>query len=248
MSEGFEATFEVRKSGANLLRLSGALDENSGLDALLHEVKPGRLALHLGNVQNFTDAGMRALVAWLATLDARGVKVDLIACSPRIVHAFNEDSQLARQARVKSIQVVYYCRKCKRDNLLVVPIAEVQKAGGAAPHRACETCVGPLIMVEDPKRYFEFVVHLPRRSAVSYDLTYEQIARGSGLRIPTQPMLTVKPSTLSTFQMLMAKKQQTTSIGPTTTTATTTDRAYIVALAIMLLFSVCGVAAMFLLL
>lgn len=44
-------------------------------------------------------------------------------------------------------------------------------------------------MVEDPKRYFELVVHLPRRSAVSYELTYEQIARGSGLRIPTQPVV-----------------------------------------------------------
>ena len=244
MSEGFAATFETRKSGANLLRLSGALDENSGLDALLHEVKPGRLALHLGNVQNFNDAGMRSLIAWLATLDARSVKVDLIACSPQIVHAFNDDSQLARQARVKSVQVVYHCAKCNRDDTLVVPIVEVQRAGSAAPHRACERCVGRLDMIENPKRYFEFVAHLPRRSAVSYDLSYEQIARGSGLRIPTQPMLTVKPSTLLTFQSLMAKKHRTPSIGPTTTT----DRAYIVAIAIMLAFSVCGVVAMFFLL
>lgn len=244
MSQGFEATFEVRKSGANLLRLSGALDETNGLDGLIHEVKPGRLAVHLGSVQHFNEAGMRSLIAWLATLDARSVKVDLIACSPQIVQAFNGDAQLARQARVKSVQVVYHCAKCRRDDVLVVPIVEVQKAGGAAPNRACEACIGRLAMVEDPKRYFEFVAHLPRRSAMSYDLSYEQIARGSGLRIPTQPMLTVKPSTLSTFQSLMAKTHRSASIGPTTTA----DRAYIVALAMMLAFSVCGVAAMFFLL
>lgn len=76
-----------------------------------------------------------------------------------------------------------------RSTRTAVSVAEILKAGGAAPHRACETCIGPLVMVEDPKRYFELVVHLPRRSAVSYELTYEQIARGSGLRIPTQPVV-----------------------------------------------------------
>lgn len=244
MSEGFEATFETRKSGANLLRFRGALDEHSGLDELLREVTPGRLVLHLGNVQHFTQPGMRALVAWLATLDARSVKVDLVACSPQIVRAFNDDAQLARQARVKSVQAVYHCAKCDRDDVLVVPIVEVQKAGGGAPLRACETCIGRLVMVEDPARYFEFVAHLPRRSAVSYDLTLAQIARGSGLRIPTQPMLTVRPSTLLAFQSLMAKTHRGASIGPTMTA----DRAYIVAIAVMLAFVVCGVAALLILL
>lgn len=242
MTECFEATFETRKSGANLLRFSGALDEHSELDALISEVKPGRLCVHLGNVQHFTDAGMQSLVAWLATLDARGVKVDLIACSPRIVHAFNDDAQLARQARVKSVQAVYHCAKCNRDDVLVVPIVEVQKIGGA-PLRACETCIGRLVMVEDPTRYFEFVAHLPRRSAASYDLTLAQMARGSGLKIPTQPMLAVRPSTLSTFQSLMTKTQRVAADG-----TMTTDRTYIVAITLLLVAVICGVVAMLLLL
>lgn len=243
MADGFHGTFETRSSGPNLLRLSGALDEHNGLDALIREVTPGRLVVHLGNVQGFNDAGMRALVAWLATLDARSVKVDLVACSPQIVQAFNEDSQLARQARVKSVQVVYHCAKCNRDDVLVVSILDIQKAGGEAPHRACEECVGRLVMVEDPKRYFEFVAHLPRRSAASIDLSLAEIARGSGLRIPTQPMLAVRPSTLSTFKSLMAKTDRV-AIGPTMTT----DRTYVVALSLALAFLVGGVAAMLLLL
>ena len=238
MTEGFQATFETRTSGANLLRFSGALDEHSELDALISEVKPGRLAVHLGNVQQFNEAGMRSLVAWLATLDARSVKVDLIACSPQLVHAFNDDAQLARQARVKSVQAVYHCAKCNRDDVLVVPIVEVQKASGSAPHRACEECCGRLVMVEDPKRYFEFVAHLPRRSAMSYDLSYEQIARGSGLKIPTQPMLAVRPSTLSNLQALMARSYRPTS-------PTTTDRTYIAAIAMVVAFAIAGFAALF---
>ncbi len=238
MTEGFQATFETRTSGANLLRFSGALDENSELDALISEVKPGRLAVHLGNVQQFNEAGMRSLVAWLATLDARSVKVDLIACSPQLVHAFNDDAQLARQARVKSVQAVYHCAKCDRDDVIVVPIVEVQKSDGGAPHRACEECCGRLAMVEDPKRYFEFVVHLPRRSAMSYELSYEQIARGSGLKIPTQPMLAVRPSTLSNLQAMMAKSYRPMS-------PTTSDRTYIAAIAMVLAFAIAGFAALF---
>lgn len=241
MTAGFEATFETRASGANLVRFSGALDEHSELDALISEVKPGRLAVHLGNVQHFTEAGMRQLVAWLATLDARSVKVDLIACSPALVHAFNDDAQLARQARVKSVQAVYHCAKCKRDDVLVVSIIDVQKAGGAAPERACETCVGRLRMVEDPSRYFEFVAHLPRRSAASIDLSLAEIARGSGLKIPTQPMLAVRPSTLSNLQVMMSRTYRPSA-------PATTDRAFFVAVAIMLAFAIAGVAGMFLLL
>lgn len=241
MTEGFEATFETRKSGANLLRFSGALDEHSELDALISEVKPGRLTVHLGNVQQFNDVGMQSLVAWLATLDARGVKVDLIACSPQLVQAFNGDSQLARQARVKSVQAVYHCTKCDRDDTLVVPIVEVQKAGGGAPLRACEQCCGRLVMVEDPARYFEFVVHLPRRSAMSYEMSYAEMARGSGLKIPTQPMLAVRPSTLSTVQSLMSKTYRDGS-------PTTSDRTYIVAVTLLLVAILCTLVAMLLLL
>lgn len=241
MGEAFEATFETRKSGANLLRLGGTLDENSELDGLISAVKPGRLAVHLGSVQQFNEAGMRSLVAWLATLDARSVEVDLIACSPPLVHAFNDDAQLARQARVKSIQVVYHCAKCNRDDVLVVPIVEVQKAGGRAPERACETCCGRLVMVEDPDRYFEFIAHLPRRSTASIDLSLEQIARGSGLKIPTQPMLAVRPSTVSNLQAMMARSYRPSA-------PTSSDRTYVVTLAVVLALVISGTIATLLLL
>jgi hypothetical protein len=238
--ESLQATFEMRRSGTTTVRLTGALDEHSDLDALLPSIAPGRLVVHLGNIEQLNEAGMRAWVAWLATLDARNVKVDLVACSQQLVEAFNADAQLARCARVKSVQVMYRCAKCKRDDLFVVSIAEIQKFDGA-PHRACETCIGRLAMVDDPNRYFEFVGQLPRRGTPSIDLTAvlaagssSQVARGSKLKIPTQPMLPLRPSAWETLQTVMAK----TAVPPTTTT----DRKYLIVLVVVLALIAFGLA------
>lgn len=244
MTENLQATFEARRSGSNLVRLSGALDEHSSLDALLQSVKPGRLAVHLGGVRQFNDAGMRAWVAWLATLDARGVKVDLVACSPQIVDAFNADAQLARCATVKSVQAVYRCAKCNREDIYVVSIADVQQAEGA-PQRACESCIGRLAMVEDPTRYFEFVAQLPRRSTSNdSSLTIatgsaSDIARDSVRNMPSRPMLSLRPSAYSVLQTVMTKH--------TSPTTTANDRKYVVAFVLALALVVCASAALLLL-
>lgn len=240
MTESLQATFEARRSGSNMVRLSGAIDEQSDFDALLQAVKPGRLVVHLGGVTQFNEAGMRAWVAWLATLDARGIKADLVSCSPQVVEAFNADAQLARCATVKSVQALYRCAKCEHDDVYVVSIAEIQQAGGA-PQRACERCIGRLAMVEGPNRYFEFVAQLPRRSSTSNDSSLA-IATGSAADIArgSRGLLPVRPSASSVLQTVMAKNNR-----PTTTA---TDHKYIAAVVIALAFVVFGLAASLLLL
>lgn len=237
MTETLQATVEARRSGANMVRLSGSLDEHAGLEELL-QTGAGRLLIHLGSVTHLNEAGMRAWVSCLATLDAQNVKVDLIACSPQMVQAFNDDAQLARCARVKSVQARYRCAKCKRDEMQLVTIAEVQKANGDAPHRACEKCIGRLVMVEDPARYFEFVAQLPRTSSMTIDPSVvAEIARGSRVKVsvPSQAILPIRPSTLSVMQSVIAK---------TNARPMTSDRNYIIALVVIVLAIIGGLAAL----
>lgn len=164
MTESLVATFETRRSGSNMVKLTGALDENSGLETLLQAVTPGRLVIHMGNITRVDAAGKAPWIAWLASLDARGVRPDLVACSPPVVDELNADIEFVGCATVKSIHVVYRCLKCKRETPLLVSINEIRETDGA-PERSCETCMSRVAIAGNPDRYFAFIPNLPRLSS-----------------------------------------------------------------------------------
>lgn len=164
MTESLVATFETRRSGSNMVKLTGALDENSNLESLLQAVTPGRLVIHMGNITRVDSAGKAPWVAWLASLDARGVRPDLVSCSPAVVDELNADIEFVGCATVKSIQVVYRCLKCKKETPMLVSINEIKETEGG-PERACETCTSRVSIAGNPDNYFAFIPKLPRMSS-----------------------------------------------------------------------------------
>ena len=126
------ATIEQRRSGARLIKFAGVLDEHSHLDDLLEKVGRGTALINLSGVERINSKGARDWVNWISTLDAKGIRPMLIACSPAVVSQLNRVKNFAGKAIVKSFQVPYHCSTCSIDKLQRVHVTEM----GAAPYKA----------------------------------------------------------------------------------------------------------------
>jgi len=217
MIEMLTATVEQRKSGASVLKLAGALDERSELPDLADKIGAGgRLLINLSGVERVSSIGARDWVAWLAALDARGVKPALVQCSPQIVAQMNLVKEFASTAFVKSFQVPYRCEDCAKYVLQVINLSEMEGRPSKAPTQPCEACGKPMSFTEDAT-YFAFVPEQLKRartsSAALLDSQPEIQARGSNPEVRSsssdlsrrvsQPRLPQRAShaSLSAFQI-----------------------------------------------
>ncbi len=211
------ATVEQRKSGASVVKLAGALDERSELPDLADKIgNGGRLLINLAAVDRVSSIGARDWIAWLAALDARGVRPALVQCSPQVVAQMNLIKDFASTAFVKSFQVPYRCEDCAKYVLQVINLSEMEGRPSKAPAQPCEACGKPMSFTEDAS-YFAFVPEQLRRARTSsaqlLDSQPELSARGSNQEVRTsspdlakrvsQPRLAPRSSTpsLSAFQI-----------------------------------------------
>lgn len=211
------ATVEQRKSGASVVKLAGALDERSELPDLADKVGAGgRLLINLAGVEHVNSVGVRDWIAWLAALDARGVRPALVQCSPQVVAQMNLVKDFASTAFVKSFQVPYRCEDCAKYVLQVINLSEMEGRPNKPPVQPCEACGKPMAFAEDAT-YFSFVPEQLRRARTSaanlLDSQPEIQARGSNPEVRSsssdlakrvsQPRLPGRSSTpsLSAFQI-----------------------------------------------
>ena len=219
------ATVEQRKSGASIVKLAGALDEGSELPDLADKVgNGGKLLINLSGVERVNSIGVRDWIAWLAALDARGVRPALVQCSPQVVAQMNLVKDFASTAFVKSFQVPYRCEECAKYVLQVINLSEMEGRPGKAPAQPCDVCGKPMSFAEDAN-YFAFVPDQLKRartsSAAIFDSQPEIPARGSNpdVRSPSQPDLAKRVSqprlpqrsshpSLSAFQVSSSRASQ----------------------------------------
>lgn len=213
MAEKLVATIEQRRSGARLIKLAGVLDEENGLGDLVEKVQPGMALINLSGVERINSHGTRDWVNWLASLEAKGIRPILIACSPAVVAQLNRIKNFVGNAVVKSFQVPYRCVACDRDKLLLVHIGDLGEAPHKAPECLCDSCSAPMDVIDESGSYMAFVAHLPpppqdmpRDSEPVIE--QQQLARGSrasatDLKAVSQPRLQKRGSrpSLSTFQV-----------------------------------------------
>jgi hypothetical protein len=208
------ATIEQRRSGARLIKLAGVLDEDNDLSDLGEKVGAGKALINLAGVERINDQGRADWMAWLASLEAKGIRPIFIACSPAVVAELNLNSKFVGNGEVKSFHVPYHCPTCSIEKLLLVHIIEMGPRPHTAPPCACDGC-GEQMFFSEEDSYFAFVHQLqsvaPPKPVESAELargsnssvTAEQLARVSQPRLP--PRRSSRPS-LSAFQLGEGKR------------------------------------------
>jgi anti-anti-sigma regulatory factor len=253
MTEKLVTTIEQRRSGARLIRLTGVLDEDNGLGDLIERVEAGTALINLSGVERINSSGARDWVHWLASLEAKGIRPLLVACSPAVVAQLNRIDSFAGHAVVKSFLVPYHCTTCDLEKQLLVNISDMGSAPYEAPPCVCDECASDMMFVEDPDLYFQFVAHVKSAPPEPKAEPEPQadLARGSTARISTEQMATIsqprlpqrgsRPS-LSAFQLGEGKRpSEHEIIVPGRRSAMpSSDTPYLVAI-IVLLFCVVGV-------
>jgi anti-anti-sigma regulatory factor len=208
MTEKLVATIEQRRSGARMVRLAGVLDEQNGLGELTEKVGAGTAIINLSGVERVSSIGARDWVNWLASLEAKGVRPVLIACSPAVVAQLNRIKNFAGKATVKSFQVPYHCAACDREQRLLVHVGDMGAFPHQAPPCACDVCGAAMSFNDESGSYFAFVSQLPRPKPES--TVPPNLARGSSSMVTAEhvkrvsrPRLPARGSrdSLSAFQM-----------------------------------------------
>lgn len=249
MAEKLVATIEQRRSGARLIKLAGVLDEENGLGELIEKVQPGMALINLSGLERINSHGTRDWVNWIASLDAKGIRPVLIACSPAVVAQLNRIKNFVGNAVVKSFQVPYHCTTCTRDKLLLVHIADLGEAPHKAPECLCDGCSAPMDVVDESGSYFAFVAHLPPppkdMPRESEQVIEQPLARGSrasvtDLKAVSQPRLPKRGSrpSLSTFQVQKERPSEREIVLPRAMPIN--ERPYLIAI-VALLFCMLGI-------
>ncbi len=244
------ATVEERRGGSKLIKLSGILDEHNKLDGLLKSSRSGKALINLSGVEHFTASGTRHWMRWLDLLAVRGIRPELVACSPAFVAQLNRIDNLARHALVKTFQAPYVCAACDLSKLLLVHVADLGPAPYEAPLCECDGCGAAMLFADDAATYFAFVAEAQEREAAVEAERHSapKLARGSTssgmdekrssqLRVPLR---TSSPS-LSVFQLPTSERTSQRELLPPPARSPS-ERPYLIAV-VALLFCTVGLLA-----
>jgi anti-anti-sigma regulatory factor len=146
-----------REDDTTLVELSGTIDEDNGLAALVDQLPVGKAVIDLAKIERITSYGVRDWVSWLNKLDQKGIKVVLAACSPAIVAQLNLVADFTGRCTVKSFFLPYVCLRCDRETAHLVEVAELGPPPYAAPARRCDKCASALELDGVEERYFAFL-------------------------------------------------------------------------------------------
>lgn len=248
MTDRLVATIEQRRSGARVVKLAGVLDEHNELGELVEKVGAGPALINLSGVERINSSGARDWVNWLASLESKGTKPMLIACSPAVVGQLNVIKNFAGNAPVKSFQVPYHCSICDRDKLLLVNVADMAGSPNKPPHCSCDVCSGPMRHVDETGTYFAFIATLkPPKPETKHDANAE-LARGSNSAVTaehvkriSQPQFVARSSrpSLSAFQLpdgQRASEQEITFSRPRVVPPN--SRPYLLAMMLLMLLTI----------
>jgi anti-anti-sigma regulatory factor len=179
------------------VKLAGILDEDNELVPLSNRIRGDTVIIDLSAVQDINNSGVRNWVKWRQEMQARGVAVVLVECSPAIVAKLNSVSNFNDGGFIKSFYVPYYCQACEMEKAMLVDMDELRGDGAVhAPTCRCDACDGIMAFDDMEESYFTFVKDA-RRSVPSDSAqkVLEQLTPSAGER----KILSRAPSTGSSF-------------------------------------------------
>ncbi|CAN5916160.1 hypothetical protein BH11MYX3_BH11MYX3_11860 [soil metagenome] len=205
-SDNLVATVEQRRGGASVIRLAGILDEHNRLGDLVKDVTNEKTLINLAGVERVSSVGTRDWVHWLESLERKGIRPVLVACSPAVVMQLNLVKNFAGNATVKSVQVPYHCAPCDKSKTLLVNVDDLGPRPYRAPRCTCDICGISMTFVDETGAYFSFVGQV-RASQKAISVPALALGTGAGdTQSPpnrsSEPRLTRESSPyLSAFQV-----------------------------------------------
>ncbi len=141
----------------SFLKLSGVIDEDNSLDALLPRLTGNVLVVDSTDVIRINSCGVRDWVNWLSAIHQKGTKVVLIRCSPSIVNQINLVTNFSGHAVVHSFCAPYYCSSCDRELQKLIETDSVLAGSMKAPPFRCNDCGSALEFDDIEESYFAFI-------------------------------------------------------------------------------------------
>lgn len=148
-----------QRDDATYIRISGVIDEDNELAALVQQLKTETVFIDLSEIERINSCGVRDWVNWLGSLEKMGTqKMVFIKCSPSIVNQINLVSNFTGPGMVQSFYAPYFCANCDREKVLLV---ETRDMAGKPPYKAptcrCDECDGPMEFDEMEESFFAFL-------------------------------------------------------------------------------------------
>ncbi|GEM_PF-483487 len=106
MESKFIPTLQVG-NGYTYLKLKGILDEDNLLNNLLSQIQGRLLLIDMAEMERINSCGVRDWVNWLNQIQALGIAVILLKCSPVIVSQANMVANFASDAFIHSFYAPY---------------------------------------------------------------------------------------------------------------------------------------------
>lgn len=106
MESKFIPTLQVG-NGYTYLKLKGILDENNLLVNILSQIQGRLLLIDMAEIERINSCGVRDWVNWLNQIQALGVAVILLRCSPVVVSQANMVANFAADAFIHSFYAPY---------------------------------------------------------------------------------------------------------------------------------------------
>ncbi len=94
-------------NGYTYLKLKGILDEDNLLANLLSQIQGRLLMIDMAEIERINSCGVRDWVNWLNQIQALGIAVILLRCSPAVVSQANMVTNFAADAFIESFYAPY---------------------------------------------------------------------------------------------------------------------------------------------
>jgi len=156
MSQKFQHSVQQRGE-LSYVKLSGVLDEDNELSALVDKIATGTAVIDLGEIERINSCGVRDWVNWLSKLESNGTQSVLVECSPAIVAQINLVNNFTGSGVVKSFYVPYFCSECDEEKVLLVEASDMGPPPHEPPTCRCDECDLVMDFDDMPDSYFAFL-------------------------------------------------------------------------------------------
>ena len=94
-------------NGYTYLQLKGILDEDNLLANLLPQIQGPNLLIDLAGIERINSCGVRDWVNWIIQIQALGIKIILLRCSPAVIAQANMVANFSADAYIHSFYAPY---------------------------------------------------------------------------------------------------------------------------------------------
>lgn len=180
-------------NGYTYLKLQGILDEDNLLVNLLSQIQGRLLLVELSGIDRINSCGVRDWVNWLNQIQALGVQVILLKCSPPVVNQANMVANFAADAFIHSFYAPYSHPDTGEEQAVLLFTEDLRQSRPVQPPRIYSDDGQELEFEEFPESYFAFI-NDPR--VINYQMPSD-IASVVNYFVPESqshsPVLTPKP-------------------------------------------------------